>query len=356
MARRDPDKSARNRIIENIKTELRDILPEVLKTTGVKNEASLNAKIGSKNDDFIDLKHDVISSHEEFINKWLQGLKAHINTFDSSPRHDWIYETLKKHTIFQKYLLLFLKRSYLKHFDELSKLRPKAEDSELWIGQTNANYGLLVTPRFNGEQWENDKSEIRAFKQGYWSIGHVMKTGLVIPGKEKIFKFADIEQYLLFFTDTLVRNSGSKYEYALAEAYADFVRNSDNPLDIPLMIPEFRYKGLEKKHKYRLDFMIINPFTLDKVGFELSPWSSHGYLTKTKGLTQKEINQMAQDNFEKEMKKHRGYFKKYDVFTLIYTDEQLADCNKLFEEEIKPYLLPERPSMQLSFQIMEEFL
>ncbi|PHM48717.1 hypothetical protein Xekk_04391 [Xenorhabdus sp. KK7.4] len=37
-----------------------------------------------------------------------------------------------------------------------------------------------------------------------------MTTGLVIPGKEKIFKFSDIEQYLLFFQDTLVRNSGSK--------------------------------------------------------------------------------------------------------------------------------------------------
>ncbi|MFL7040086.1 hypothetical protein BCT90_23360 [Vibrio lentus] len=131
---------------------------------------------------------------------------------------------------------------------------------------------------------------------------------------------------------------------------------SEKPLDIPLMIPEFRYKGLEKQHKYRLDFMIINPFTLDKVGFELSPWSTHGYLSKIKGLTQKEVNKMAQDNFEKEMKKHRGYFKKYDVFTLIYTDEQLSDCKKLFDEEMKQYLNPEKPSTQLSFQIMEEFL
>ncbi len=71
MAKRDPDKSARNRIINNIKDELRSILPGVLKKTGVANEQSLNARIGSKNDEFFDLKNDVINSHVEFINKEL---------------------------------------------------------------------------------------------------------------------------------------------------------------------------------------------------------------------------------------------------------------------------------------------
>jgi hypothetical protein len=354
MAKRDPDKSARNRMIDNIKQELRRLLPMVIIDTKVSTEASLNAKIGSKNDVFFDLKNEVISSRDEFINKWLQGLKAHINTFES-PKHLWIYENAKKHDSFKKYLMLFLERSYLKKFEELSKNRPNPDQSELWIGQTNANYGLLVTPRFTNGAWENDKSEIRAFKQGYWTIGHVMETGLVIPNKDRILKFSDIEQYLLFFTDTLVRNSGSKYEYQLAELYADYVRNSEFPTTIPLMIPEFRYKGIDKKHEYRLDFLIINPFTLSKIGLELSPWSTHGYLSKVKNLTQKEINRMAADNFEKEMKKHRSYFKKHDVVTLIYTDEQLQDAQKLFEEEILIHLTPEKTSTQLSFQIMEEF-
>lgn len=182
-----------------------------------------------------------------------------------------------------------------------------------------------------------------------------METGLVIPGKNKVFKFTDVEQYLLFFTDTLVRNSGSKYEYELAEYYADFVRASSKPLDVPLLIPEFRYLGLEKNHQYRLDFLIINPYTLSKIGFELSPWSTHGFLSKTKGLTQKEINQMALDNFEKEMKKHRSYFRKHEIFTLIFTDEQLKDCKKLFDDEMAIHLDPEKPPTQLSFEIMEEF-
>lgn len=354
MAKRDPEKSARNRIIAKIKEELRALLPVVLEETGATSELSLNAKIGSKNDEFFDLKNEVIHSQDEFVNKWLKGLKAAANTFDDSA-YTWLLSNIKKSPAFKQYLVLFLKRSYLKRFEELTKNRPSQAESELWIGQENANYGLLVTPRFNGENWENDKSEIRRFKHPYWTIGHVLETGLVVPNKNKRFKFNDLDQYLLFFTDTLVRNSGSGYEYSIAEQYSDFVANSDNPNEIPLLIPEFRYRGLEKKHKYRLDFLIINPFTLNRSGIELSPWSSHGYLSKTKGKTQKEINSQAQENFEKEAKKLRDYFKTHGVYTLIYTDEQLADCETLFDRDIVPLLKTEKPATQLSFEVMEEF-
>jgi hypothetical protein len=354
MAKRDPEKSARNRIISEIKEDLRALLPKVLKDTGAVSEESLNAKIGSKHDDFFDLKNEVILSQDEFTNKWLRGLKAAATT-GYSDAYQWILKNIKNSESFKRYLLLFLKRSYLKRFDELSRNRPKEAESALWIGQENANYGLLVTPRFRNGAWENDRSEIRKFSQGYWTIGHVLQTGLVLPGKNKIFKFSDLEQYLLFFTDTLVRNSGSGYEYSIAEKYADFVMESGSPMDIPLLIPEFRYKGLEKKHKYRLDFLIINPFTLNRYGIELSPWSTHGYLAKTKSLTQKQINDMAQENFEGEARKLREYFKTHGIYTLIYTDEQLADCAALFSNDIVPLLKTEKPSNQLSFQIMEEF-
>ena len=355
MAKRDPNKTARNRIIQAIKEELRSLLPAVLHDVGLASEASLNAKIGSKTDDFFDLKHDVIHSHDEFVIRWLKGLKiAAID--EGQAAYHWIYDNLKKHDSFKKYVLLFLKRSYLKHFEELSKKRPDVDEALAWIGQTNANYGLLITPRFRNAEWENDKSAIRSFDKAYWTIGHVMQTGLVIPGKkDKIFKFADIDQYLLFFTDTLVRNSGSPYEYDIACHYSDFVKAHESPESVPLLIPEFRYDGLAKKHIYRLDFLIIDPYTLEKVGFELSPWSTHGYLSKIGGLTQKEINEMAKDNFENEMKKHRSFFKKHGIYCLIYTDDSLKDTKKLFDEEIKPFLTPDRPQHQLSFQIMEEF-
>lgn len=354
MAKRDPNKTARNRMIEAIKLKLREMLPEVLNEAGFKNEQSLNATIGSKNDEFFDLKNDVIHSQEEFVSRWLEGLKTSA-LIDGVASNFSIWNRLKKHKKFREYTILFLKRSYLKHFDELSKNRPGIEEAELWIGQENANYGLLVSPRFRAGVWENDKSEIRTFAKSYWTIGHVMTTGLVIPGKDKIFKFSDVEQYLLFFQDTLVRNSGSKYEYEIAGHYCDYVRMQEDPNQVPLLIPEFRYAGLEKKHVYRLDFLVINPYTLDKIGFELSPWSTHGYLSKVKELTQQKINEMASDNFAKEMKKHRAYFKEHSVMCLIYTDEELKDTKKLFYEEILPLLTPEKTKVQLSFQIMEEF-
>jgi hypothetical protein len=353
LAKRDPDKTARNRIVLAIKSKLRALLPEVLSDTNYGSEASLNATIGSKHDDFFDLKHDVILSHDAFILQWLREFKKATKTSDSCKD---MMRYLKRSKAFKEYLLLFLKRSYFKHYDELAKNRPHVSEAILWIGQQNANYGLAVTPRFANGQWENDKSEIRAFANGYWTIGHIMETGLVIPGRNKIFRFNDIEQCLLFFTETLVRNSGSPYEYELAECYADFVKKHGDPMSVPLMIPEFRYGGLAAKHVYRLDFLIINPFTLDKVGFELSPWSTHGYLRKIKGLTQARVNAMAMDNFEKEMEKHRSFFRDFNIYALIYTDKSLKDISKLFDSEVVPLLSPERPDRALSFQIMEEFL
>jgi hypothetical protein len=354
MAKRDPNKTARNRLIEKLKTKLREMLPTVLAATGIESEQSLNARIGSRNDDFFDLKHDVIASQDQFVSRWLHGLKTSALK-DGVASDLWLWRKIKAHPAMQEYVLMFLRRSFLKHFEELSKNRPPVSEAEIWIGQQNANYGLLVTPRFNGKEWENDKSEIRAFPKAYWSIGHVMQNGLVIPGKDKIFKFSDIDQYLLFFQDTLVRNSGSSYEYEIAGHYCDYVRASSAPELVPLLIPEFRYAGLMAKHVYRLDFMIINPYTLDKVGFELSPWSTHGYLKKIGGLTQKKINELASDNFTKEMKKHRAYFKEHGVFCLIMTDDVLKDTKALFDEEIAPYLEPEKPQVQLSFEIIEEF-
>ena len=38
--------------------ELRELLPTVLKETGERSEAALNATLGSKNDEFFDLKND----------------------------------------------------------------------------------------------------------------------------------------------------------------------------------------------------------------------------------------------------------------------------------------------------------
>lgn len=216
----------------------------------------------------------------------------------------------------------------------------------------NAVYGLLITPRFKNGNWENDVSEIRRFRQDYFTIGHILETGLVIPYENDKIKFNSVDEYLTFFKNVLVRLSGSPYELKIAELYCEYVRSSANPYKVPLLIPELRYNGLENNHVYRLDFTIINPITLEKHGFEFSPWSTHGYLGGIKGKTQKEVNEEAKANFEHEMKKHKDYYRNLNIFTLIYTDTDLQGINNIFAD-IKEYLAPKRENKQLLESVIE---
>ena len=70
----------------------------------------------------------------------------------------------------------------------------------------------------NGE-WENDVSEIRHFKPNYWTIGHVLETGLVVPHSPQRIEFFTIEQYLVFFQNIMVRQTRSPYEMEIAKPF-----------------------------------------------------------------------------------------------------------------------------------------
>lgn len=137
--------------------------------------------------------------------------------------------------------------------------------------------------------------------------------------------------------------------------YCEFVKNSDDPLGVPLLIPELRYDGPLTAHKYRLDFTIIESEGLSKIGFELSPWSSHGHLSKIGGLTQGAINEMAKDNFQREMRKHKDFFRKYGIFSMIYTDDDLADLHSVFAD-MEKYLRPQSTAKQLQFHVIHDIL
>jgi hypothetical protein len=275
MAQRDRRKISRTKKIITMQAELRKLLPAVLKQVDVNNEQSLNAIIGHKTNFVIDLKNEVINSPEHYVLLWTEGFRGVLER-DDDPSFRWLFNQVKRSPALKKYLDTFLRRSYLKHFEELHKRRPRVEEAEVWIGQNHANYGLLVAPRFAHKQWENDKSEIRHFRPKYWSIGHVLETGLVIPDKKSVMPFSSVKEYLRFFEHVLVRGTGSSHQRKIAAMYSDYVHDSDDPKSVPLLIPEYRYDGRDAKHKYRLDFCIIDADTMDKVGFELSPWSTHG--------------------------------------------------------------------------------
>lgn len=363
MAKRDPNKTARNKREREITEELKALWPTVSADTGIGDLNSFNALIGGKAATFIDLKNAVIRSADEYISAYLAGFKkardddgwtAGGASF-SAETLTKNFATLTKTKAVKQYFLLFLQRSFLRHYDELVRERPSAADAEMWIGQNNSDYGILITPRYRNGEWENDQSEIRHFPKLYWTIGHILTSGLVVQGDAKPLVFNTVDAYLDFFLKVLVRPSGSKYEREVAKLYCDFVKAQERPEDVPLLIPEFRYNGKDKKHKYRMDFCIVDPVTLKKVGIELSPWSTHGLLKGTKGKTQKQINDEALANFEKEAAKMRDYFQKHRITTLIYTDTQLVDIEEVFKE-IAVYLHGDKKVSQLEFDLISEFL
>lgn len=357
--KRDPAKTQRNKVIVELSVKIKELLPQVLSLTQYKNELSLNATYGGKYAEYIDIKTEVIDTPQQFRTLYFQGFLSVLEELGTwaklGNKYFDAFAHYRDNDVVREWLHLFLERTYLRNYDALSKVRPSAEEAVMWIGQKNASYGILVTPRFVNGQWENDKSEIRRFKQTYWTIGHILETGFVIPGENDKITFESVGQYLSFFQNTLVRNSGSPHEIALAKNYCAFVKSCDEPLNVPLLIPEFRYGGIDSKHEHRLDFTLINPHNMSKVGFELSPWSTHGRLEGTKGKLQKDINAEALKNFEYEMKKLKAYFRKFGIPVLIFTDSDLANPLELFGI-VSEYLNVNKSPKQLEFHAIGDFL
>ena len=140
MAKRNPEITARNKVINELTAQLKAIQDEVLKVTGFSSVHSMHGKIGGKFDQFIDIKNEVITSPEHFISLWLEGYKKDLISRGDNSENSNLYETyklLQKHSIFKDYLFIFLKRVYLRNYEALSKKRPRVEDAEIYIGQNN---------------------------------------------------------------------------------------------------------------------------------------------------------------------------------------------------------------------------
>ncbi|WP_207544003.1 hypothetical protein, partial [Sinorhizobium alkalisoli] len=88
--------------------------------------------------------------------------------------------------------------------------------------------------------------------------------------------------------------------------------------------------------------------------FFIRPSSVGRTLIHSGGNSRWQVNE-AQANFEKEAEKHRSYFQKHAISTLIYTDKPLADIPTLFGE-VEKYLTLKPETRQLEFQLMAEFL
>jgi hypothetical protein len=344
--------------IDKLTEELKELEPKVLKTT-CRSLGSLHGVIGGKYNDYIDSVRQSFLSPQQFITEWESGalrmakeydeydIRTYGRAYQSNAVHH-IIRLLKMPTV-RKYMRLFHERAFYRYYDARIREKPSEDLWEVWIGQLRMEYGLLITPRFvEGAGWENDVSEIRHAEFDYWTIGHVLESGLVTPDEDEPMHFDSAKDYLRFFRVTLVRPNGSQYADALARAYSDFVLAQDDPNWVPLLIPEFRYEGKEKNHKHRLDYCILSAPNNTRVGIELSPWSTHGAVKGIKKLEaaggKKAVEAKRTEQFEKEMDKRNAYFKEFGITTLTFTDKKLNDIDDCLEE-LTEYLIPQGTNM-----------
>lgn len=172
MAARDPAKRALNAQIAQMTAILKTLQPHVMTKVGAASLPSLHAVLGSKNANFIeDIKTRVLRSPDDYYTDWLDGLDAYIaKRGGHCARYSPLVTLMCRDSKVEQYVELFIKRTFLRQSDDLSKKRPTDSEAAVWLGQNHASYGLLVTPRFNplDNDWENDNSEIRHFKLPYF--------------------------------------------------------------------------------------------------------------------------------------------------------------------------------------------
>jgi len=325
-------------------SHLKHILPVVKeKVKSITGEdfslLSFHAQMGSRNNLYIDSIRTKFIDSEDFIAQWLSGLlknverQIHEGTFGKGRYKGADYFLIKylKDLSIREYVFTFLTRNFYRNFKERVRSKPDDNLWSLWFGNGNLVWGLVIEPVLRNGCWTNDKSEMRRASYNYWTIGHILSTGLIDPTSDSPIKFRKPEDFLGFYKSVIVRTSNSQYEKAIADSYIEYLERSDNIIQEPFLIPEFRYAGKEVKHIYRLDYTILNSYVMKTTGFEISPASTHISLKRTKDKTQKSLNLELSQQWSKEMAKRNSYFSKYGISTVTFTDADLGDIKQCFQ-------------------------
>lgn len=324
---------------------------------------SLHGIVGGKNNTYVDSVRTQFLDFEDFFARWINGLN---DTFTSEKEtymkwnkdFDWSARAsfknvrlLQDEKIFQ-YTQKFLERNFYKHIDQRIRLKPDESLWALWFGY-KLTYGLLIAPFKSSSGWHIDKSEIRRVKYNYWTVGHIMQTGLIDPTMDDPITFSDLNSFYTFYQSVLKRLSNSIYEQQICDMYIDYLKKSSDVLNEPFLIPEFRYAGLTKDHEHRLDFTILNQHSVEFIGFEISPASSHMAVSNLK-QKQVAVNEELKKSWEKEMAKRNKYFDTFGITTKTFTDTHLKDVNACFEQ-IKQ-VLSKRPGSKTSVMTQKQRL
>ena len=300
---------------------------------------SFHNTIGSKNNTFIDSVRTNFLNPEDYIAQWIDGLCKQYGNKSAyrAPQYKYIILEMLKVPECRDYIYKFLERSFYRHMIERIRTKPDEALWEIWFGENKIFWGLFITPVERNGIWKNDVSEIRRVAFNYWTIGHVLQSGLLDPENNELIQFRSLQAFCEFYKSILIRLSASEYEKELMNRYLVYVLKSNAPMEEPLLIPELRFAGKEKKHLYRLDFTILNIYTQQYIGFEISPQSTHMAVQKTKDKSQIQLNRELSEKWENESRKRNAYFRSYNISTVTFTDSDIADIDGCFSV-IEEYL------------------
>ena len=245
------------------------------------NIHKLHGRIGGRNTVLVDSLRLQFSDPYDFLAQWLNGLMNKVEDIETKQKAKYnghIYPNTSTHElvklvkdpILRDYTFNFLIRNFYREFVARTRAKPAEILWSLWFGDNRLIWGLAIAPAYRDNGWTNDKSEIRRADYSYWTIGHVIKTGLIDPSSSQPLTWSSPEQFIDFYRSVLKRLSNITYEQGIADRYIQNLEQSTNMYDEPILIPELRYAELSHEHKYRLDFAILNTNLMKSNVFELS--------------------------------------------------------------------------------------
>lgn len=348
-----------------LSAELKRRLPRALSLSGKTTEASFHGVIGGKNNEYVNAIQGVFLSPQQFIAEWQAGALREAKERDArhgkhggdSAAHR-IVRLLKTPEV-RDYIHIFLTRNFYREYNARVRGKPSQSLWQIWFGSNPLDWGLLITPRLGAQPlgWHNDVSEIRRVQFRYWTIGHVLQTGFVARNRNTLHRVANLDALFDLYQNVFIRDTSSVHARALTERYEGFVRSHKSPLDIPFLIPEFRYGGQDFEHKHRLDFTILSVELGTRIGIELSPWSSHGRVRGKKQIAalggERAVDAERIRQWEAEMSKRNDYYLTFGVTTLTFMDSALSAPDAVFDK-LAPHLEPAPQSTLNPLRVTKE--
>jgi hypothetical protein len=299
---------------------------------------SFHAHIGRHNNTFVDSVRTRFTGPGEFISSWISGLHNKLDDIRARGKHGYQGQLLSEQLVLKclednllrQYTFKFLERNFYRNYRERTRNKPDDALWQVWFGAGSLSWGLIIAPAHRNDIWTNDKSQMRRESYSYWTVGHVMETGLYDPDSTEPTAFTDLGAFCTFYRSVLKRVSNSTYERQICDRYLNYLSSSSSPLGEPLLIPEFRYAGRHKRHEYRLDFTILNGHTFEFTGFELSPASTHISVSKSKQTSRAGFNRELATDWQHEVSKRNAYFMTYGIPIVTFADQDLKDIDHCF--------------------------